>query len=201
MLLNGNNTNILGKEEGGILILTLYIICFWVGLILTLVSTLFGGHGSHSLHLDVDMDSGHSSQGHGHSPVNFTTILAFLTGFGGTGYILWKNNGLNGMLILLIAVTIGLVIAFGLFMFLSKVLMRDENVMKEANYQLDGTLGTITVAVPMSGIGEMKFILGGTTRSIGVKEVYGNAISKGTKVVIVGMEKGMASVTLSEDTV
>jgi hypothetical protein len=201
MLLNGINSNIMLRKEGGIPILTLYIICFWVGLILTLFTTFFGGHGSHSLQMDVDLDSGHLSQGHGHSPVNFTTILAFLTGFGGTGYILWKNNGLSGMLILLIAVTIGLVIAFGLFMFLSKVLMRDENVMKEANYQLEGILGTITVAVPMLGIGEMKFILGGTTRSIGVKEEHGKAISKGTKVVIVWIEKVMASVTLFEDTV
>jgi hypothetical protein len=172
-----------------------------VGLILTVVTTLFGGHGSHSLHMDVDMDSGHSSSGHGHSPINLATILAFLTGFGGTGYILWKNNGLSGMLILLIAVAIGLVIASGLFIFLSKVLMRDENVMKEANYQLEGTLGTITVAVPTLGIGEMKFILGGTTRSIGVKEEHGKAISKGTKVVIVEIEKGIASVTLFEDTI
>jgi membrane protein implicated in regulation of membrane protease activity len=175
--------------------LTFYIICFWVGLILTLFTTLFGGHGSHSLQVDMDLDSGHSSQGHGHSPINFTTILAFLTGFGGTGYILLKNNGLSGVLILLIAVGIGFVIAAALFMFLSKVLMRDEHVMKVENYQIEGTLGTITTAVPPLGIGELKYVLGGTTRSIGVKEQQGHEISRGTKVVIVGMEKGIAIVT------
>jgi membrane protein implicated in regulation of membrane protease activity len=178
--------------------LTFYMICFWVGLILTLVTTLFG---SHSLHMDVDLDSGHSAQGHGHSPINFTTILAFLTGFGGTGFILLKNNGLSGVLILLIAVGVGCLIAAILFVFLSKVLMRDENVMKEANYQIEGTLGTITVAVPPKGTGEMKYILGGTTRSVGVRGQHGEEISKGTKVVIVGMEKGIASVTLFEEVV
>jgi membrane protein implicated in regulation of membrane protease activity len=176
--------------------LTFYIICFWVGLILTLITTLFG---SHSMQIDVDLDNGHSAQSHGHSPINFTTILAFLTGFGGTGYILLKNNGLSGVYILLIAVGIGVGIAALLFIFLSKVLMRDENVMKEANYQIEGTLGTITVAIPAQGTGEMKYILGGTTRSIGVKGEHGEEISKGTKVVIVGMEKGIASVTLFEE--
>jgi membrane protein implicated in regulation of membrane protease activity len=176
--------------------LTFYIICFWVGLILTLITTLFG---SHSLQMDVDIDSSHSAQGHSHSPINFTSILAFLTGFGGTGYILLKNNGLSGVLILVIAVAIGIVIAALLFIFLSKVLMRDENVMKEANYKIEGTLGTITVTIPPQGTGEMKYILGGTTRSVGVRGEQGEEISKGTKVVIVGMEKGIASVTLFEE--
>ncbi|QGQ96685.1 hypothetical protein EHS13_18270 [Paenibacillus psychroresistens] len=180
--------------------LTFYIICFWVGLILTLITTIFGGNGGHSLNLEVDMDSGDSGQGgHGHSPINFTTILAFLTGFGGTGYILLKYNGLSGILILLIAAGIGLVIAAALFMFLSKVLMRDEHLMKLENYQIEGTLGTVTTAIPLHGTGELKYILGGTTRSIGVKEQNGQEISRGTKVVIVGMEKGIAIVTPFEE--
>jgi membrane protein implicated in regulation of membrane protease activity len=179
--------------------LMLYIICFWVGLILTLITTLFGGHGNHTLQMDVEMDSGHSSQGHGHSPINFTTILAFLTGFGGTGYILLKYNGLSGILILLIALGIGFVIAAALFMFLSKVLMRDEHVMKAENYQIEGTLGTVTTAIPLQGTGELKYVLGGTTRSIGVKEQQGQEVSRGTKVVIVGIEKGIAIVTPFEE--
>jgi hypothetical protein len=180
--------------------LTFYIICFWVGLILTLVTTLIGGHGTHSIHMDVDLDthSGHA-QSHGHSPINVSTVLAFLTGFGGTGYILVKNDVLSSLLILIIALSIGLVIGALLFIFLSKVLMRDENVMKEANYQLEGTLGMITVSVPPHGIGEMKYVMEGTTRSIGVKEQEGKEIGKGTKVVIVKLVKGVAEVTLFEE--
>lgn len=187
------------EERSSKPMLTLYIICFWVGLILTLITTLFGGHGNHTLQMDVEMDSGHSSQGHGHSPINFTTILAFLTGFGGTGYILLKYNGLSGILILLIALGIGFVIAAALFMFLSKVLMRDEHVMKAENYQIEGTLGTVTTAIPLQGTGELKYVLGGTTRSIGVKEQQGQEVSRGTKVVIVGIEKGIAIVTPFEE--
>lgn len=179
--------------------LIFYIICFWVGLILTLITTLFGGHGSHSLHVDMNLDGGHSAQGHVHSPINFTTILAFLTAFGGTGYILLKNNGLGAVLILLIAIVIGFMIAALLFMFLSKVLMRDEHVMKAENYQIEGTLGTVTTAIPISGIGELKYVLGGTTRSIGVREQKGQEISRGTKVVIVGIEKGIAIVIAFEE--
>jgi membrane protein implicated in regulation of membrane protease activity len=199
MLVSRIISKIILEERCSKPMLTFYIICFWVGLILTLITTLFGGHGSHTLQMDVEMDSGHSSQGHGHSPINFTTILAFLTGFGGTGYILLKYNGLSGILILLIALGIGLVIAAALFMFLSKVLMRDEHVMKAENYQIEGTLGTVTTAIPLQGTGELKYVLGGTTRSIGVKEQHGHEVSRGTKVVIVGMEKGIAIVTLFEE--
>lgn len=199
MLVCRDITKIILEERGGKPMLTFYIICFWVGLILTLFTTFFGGHGNHALHVDMDLDSGHAGQGHGHSPINFTTILAFLTAFGGTGYLLLKSNGLNAVWILLIAIVIGFVIAALLFMFLSKVLMRDEHVMKMENYQIEGTLGTVTAAIPLSGTGELKYVLGGTTRSIGVREQNGQEIIRGTKVVIVGMEKGIAIVTPFEE--
>jgi hypothetical protein len=77
--------------------------------------------------------------------------------------------------------------------------MRDEHVMKEENYQIEGTLGMITATIPPQGTGEMKYVLGGTTRSVGVRGQHGEEITKGTKVVIVGMEKGIASVTLFEE--
>jgi membrane protein implicated in regulation of membrane protease activity len=180
----------------GCKMLTIYLICFWVGLILTIVTTLFG---SHALQMDMDLENGHTAHGHGHSPFNFSTILAFLTGFGGTGYILLNYKGLNGVWIILIATGIGFLIAALLFIFLSKVLLRDEHVMKEESYQIQGTLGTITTAVPPHGTGEMKYVLEGTTRSVGVKGQHGEEISKGTKVVIVGLEKGIAKVTPFEE--
>jgi membrane protein implicated in regulation of membrane protease activity len=192
--------NILFRKEGDIL-LTIYLICFWVGLILTLAISLFGGHGgSHSFHVEVDMDGpANHVQGHGHSVFNLSTILAFLTGFGGTGYLLLKTKGYSGLLILLIAIVVGFLIALALFIFLSKVLLRDENVMKEADYQIAGTLGTITVSAASNGIGEMKYILEGTTRSLGVKQQNGEPLLKGTKVVVLSVDKGIAIVTAFEN--
>ncbi|SED11149.1 NfeD family protein [Paenibacillus sp. GP183] len=177
--------------------LTLYIISFWVGLILTLITSFFGGHGGH--HLNVHLGN-HSTDFHaGHSPLNLSTILAFLTGFGGMGYILLNNSFIGGILIIFIATITGFIIAALLFIFLSKVLLRDESVMKEMDYQLAGTLGTISIPVQIESIGEMKFILNGTTRSIGVKEQDGQIIPKGTKVVILKIEKGIAVVSKFEN--
>lgn len=77
-------------------------------------------------------------------------------------------------------------------------MLRDESVMKDMDYQLVGTLGTISIPVQLESIGEMKFILHGTTRSIGVKEQDGYMIPKGTKVVILKVEKGIAVVSMFE---
>jgi hypothetical protein len=176
--------------------LTLYIISFWVGLILTLITSFLGGHANHHFHFHL---GNHSTDIHGgHSPFNLSTILAFLTGFGGMGYILLNKGFVSGILVILIAVITGFIIAALLFIFLSKVLLRDECVMKETDYQLAGTLGTISIPVQLESIGEMKFILNGTTRSIGVKEQDGHMIPKGTKVVILKVEKGIAIVTVFE---
>lgn len=177
-------------------LLTLYIISFWVGLILTLITSFVGGLGNHHYHFHL---GNHSTDFHGgHSPFNLSTILAFLTGFGGMGYILLNNSFISGILIILIAVITGFIISALLFIFLSKVLLRDESVMKDMDYQLVGTLGTISIPVQLESIGEMKFILHGTTRSIGVKEQDGYMIPKGTKVVILKVEKGIAVVSMFE---
>jgi membrane protein implicated in regulation of membrane protease activity len=179
--------------------LTLFMISFWVGLSLTLITTLFGGHGSHHLH--IHLGSHQAEFKGGHSPFNLSTILAFLTVFGGTGYILLNSSLISGVWIILIAAVIGFLIAAMLFIFLSKVLLRNDSVMSEVDYQLAGTLGTISIPVQTEGIGEMKYVLNGTTRSIGVKEQDGLMIPQGAKVVILSVEKGIAVVSMFDEPV
>ena len=80
---------------------TIYLVCFGVGLLFTLItaftSHFWGGHGE-------GMDSGHAGAG-GHAEAGFgtqdmpgfsalspTTIASFITAFGGFGMILDRVN-------------------------------------------------------------------------------------------------------------
>lgn len=176
--------------------LTIYLICFGVGLGLTIVVTLFGDLISHLFDFSFGDPSSH---GAGHSPFNATTILSFITVFGGMGYILMQTSPLSGTIIFVISIAVGLVIAAILFLFFSKVLLRDDAVMKELDYQLIGTLGSVITPVPEDGIGEMKYVLEGTTRSIGIKSQDGRPLPRGVKVIIMSVEKGVATVCKFED--
>ena len=73
------------------------------------------------------------------SPFNFVTLTAFLAWFGGTGYLLTRFSSVWVGLGLLFSVISGLIGGGIIFLFLSKVLMSDEENMDPAdhNYQLD----------------------------------------------------------------
>lgn len=176
---------------------TVYIICFWVGLLLTLALAVMGPFGhSHHWSLEVfhhaavpqDVHSGAPS------PFNLTTLLSFLTVFGGIGYILSKEGLFSGALILVLSVCIGCVVAGVLFLVLAKVFYRGELVMREEDYNLSGILGYVSIPIPESGVGEIKFVLAETTRSMGARSVSGQALAKREEVVILSVDRGIAVV-------
>ena len=90
-----------------------YLICFTVGLVLSLLS-LIGGFGhfhfgrihvGHTTHGQAAHGGGH--RGHGLSSVNGFTITAFLCWFGGAGYLLHRYSGFVAPVILLLSVVSG----------------------------------------------------------------------------------------------
>ncbi len=74
-----------------------YLICFAVGLVLTVLS-LSGGlhhHMHFGLHRVAHTSHAHSAGGRGISPVNGFTLTAFLCWFGGAGYLLERYGALR----------------------------------------------------------------------------------------------------------
>jgi hypothetical protein len=174
--------------------MTLFVICFFVGLILTLLMTLFGVD-SFELHGDVGGAHGH---GHGHggpSLFNMSSLLAGVTVFGGMGYVLNKVGLTNTLLILLLAVVAGLGIGWLFFLLYAKVIYKHDDSMKESDFELSGQLGKLSVPIIGEGVGEMVYVLQGTTRSLSVRSENGNSMAKGTKVVVLNISKGVATVT------
>jgi len=132
----------------------------------------------------------------GVSPFNFVTLTAFLAWFGGTGYLLTRYSTLWVGMGLMFSVGSGLVGGGIIFLFLSKVLMSDEENMNAADYDMVGVLGKISSPIREGGTGELLYSQVGTRRVCGARSEDGSAIAKGTEVVVTRYEKGIAYVQL-----
>src|SRR5205807_9166256 len=138
----------------------------------------------------------HAQQDSGVSPFNFVTLTAFLAWFGGTGYLLTRYSGLWVGFGLLAAVISGLVGGGIVFLFLSKVLISEEENMDPADYEMVGVLGRTSIPIREGGTGEIIYSQAGTRRTCGARSEEGVAIAKGAEVVVTRYEKGIAYVRL-----
>ena len=86
-------------------------------------------------------DGAHHGGGHGVSPINMSTILAFVTWFGGAGYVLRVYGGITGALSLVGAGLAGLVGGAIIFYFLARVLLPNQRFLDPADFQMEGTVG------------------------------------------------------------
>lgn len=185
-----------------------YLICFVVGLALTLISLLLGHvhfhldgwHGlANDLHPGALDRHPHLSSGDQISPINFSTIMAFLTWFGGMGYLLthyyrfWLLVGLLG------AIVSGLGGATAVFFFLVRFLVPRQTQLDPADFDLVGTLAKVSSSIRENGTGEIIFSQGGSRKTSGARGVEGAALEKGAEVVITRYEKGIAYVQRWEE--
>ncbi len=165
---------------------------------------LDGGHGDFG-----HADAGHGNFGHGEgehvsargaghgahvSVLNFGTIAAFLTWFGGAGFVLTRYSSVWFWFGLLIAVAIGIVGASIVFWFLAKVLMKNEQDLNPADYDMVGVLGRVSSGIRAGGTGEIIYSQEGTRHTCGARSEDGAAIEKGVEVVVTKYERGIAYV-------
>jgi hypothetical protein len=141
-------------------------------------------------------ESTHTQQASGVSPFNFVTLTAFLAWFGGTGYLLTRYSGIWVGFGLLASVISGLTGGAIVFLFLSRVLISDDENMDPADYEMVGVLGRVSSSIREGGTGEMIYTQMGTRRVCGARSDDGGAIAKGTEVVVTRYEKGIAYVRL-----
>jgi len=202
---------------------TFYLICFVMGLALSVLTFLTGGvrwdlpfhaHG-HFPHGGPAHTggAGHTgAHGTGHSggksagaqvahvsPFNFFTFTVFLAWFGGTGYLLthyydvWFWSGLG------FAVLSGLVGGAIVYGFLSKVLMSRNENLDAADYEMVGVLGYVSSPIRQGGTGEIIYSQAGTRRVCGARSEKDEAVAKGTEVIVTRYERGIAYVRLWDE--
>lgn len=192
---------------------TFYLVCLVVGLAFSLLSLLGSvgrfhvparwhlphvfGHHAGPLHVPA----GHLSAARGAqvSFFNFSSFMAFLAWFGGTGYLLTRYSDLWTAVAFGLALVSGLVAASMVFGFLVKVLMAHQTELDPADFELVGVLGKVNITIRGGGTGEIIFSQGGTRRATGARSENGGAIPKGSEVVVTRFEKGIAYVRRWEE--
>jgi membrane protein implicated in regulation of membrane protease activity len=120
--------------------------------------------------------------------------MAFLAWFGGTGYILTRASHLMAVVSLGFAIVSGLAAGWLVFKFMVRLTKGNESQLNDADYRVEGSLGTISIPIRKEGTGELILSLGGVRRSFGARCDDGGAIERGAEVVIERYDKGIAYV-------
>ncbi len=159
------------------------------------------GHDIHASHADAGHATGHGDlSSESISPLNMSTLLAFLTWFGGAGYVLTEYFSFVTVVALTLAAAIGLVGAAIIFLFLTRVLLPGQTpYLASEDFELTGTIGRLSVGIREAGTGEMVYSKGGTRRVASARSEDGRPIERGTEVVIVRAERAVAYVEPFED--
>ncbi|HKD92053.1 MAG TPA: NfeD family protein [Terriglobales bacterium] len=190
-----------------------YLACFVIGLALTLVSLVAGsvhlhiphlhfGHGGHLAGRGMGRIGIRSAGPHGaHAQVpvvNFATMVAFLTWFGATGYVLTHFHPVSLALGLAFSFLGGITGLLIVFWFLAKLVAHDDT-MQSADYDMVGVLGKITVPIREGGTGEIVYSQMGRRFCAAARSDGGSVIPKGTEVVVTRYEHGVAYVKQWEE--
>lgn len=176
---------------------TFYLICFVVGLVLSVLSVAGGFthlhlgrfHVGHTAHVHTHTGT------HGLSSVNGFTITAFLCWFGGMGYLLDRYGAFVTPLVLLLAVLSGLAGATLLWAVLFKLLLPRERVLTTEDTEMPGVLARVSDSIREDGgIGEIIFSQTGARRANAARSEDGTPIQRDTEVVVIRYERGVAYV-------
>lgn len=125
--------------------------------------------------------------------LNTTTIVAFMTWFGGAGYVATHWGHWPWFLALIPAIAAG-VAGGGVVAAFLGWLRRGSTSMQAHDFTLQGTLARVTVEIPANGVGEIVFTMAGAKRSEAAKGLANRSLPQGSEVVITGYERGIATV-------
>ena len=193
-----------------------YLICFLVGLGLSVVSLLggmghFGGHvhlphAGHVGHVHLPHGSGasHAASPGGQAGAqvpwwNAFSLMIFLCWFGAAGHLLTRYGSFVALVVLVLAAVCGFTGGALVFLFLTKVLMPHERELTADETEVVGAVGRISSTIRAGGTGEMVYEQLGALRSTPARAEDGEPIQKQDEVYVVRYEKGIAYVRHWED--
>jgi membrane-bound ClpP family serine protease len=174
---------------------TIYLVCFIVGLVLSVLSVVGGFAHLHIGRIHVGHTAHAHSGTHGLSSVNGFTITAFLCWFGGVGYLLDRYSIFIAPLILLLSILSGLIAAALLWAVLFKLLLPHERELTSEETEMPGVVAHVSDSIrDNGGIGEIIFSQTGARRSTAARSEDGSPIQRGAEVVVIRYERGVAYV-------
>lgn len=195
--------------------LTFYLVCFLVGLMLSAV-TLLGGMGHFGGHVHVPHvhphvhvhvpQAGHMAHGAPQSGGaaadtaatvpwwNGFSIMIFLCWFGAAGYLLTRYGSFVTSVVLLLAGICGVVGGAIIFLFLTRILLPHEHELTADETDVVGAVGRVSSAIRAGGTGEIVYQQLGALRSAPARAEDGVAIPRDEEVYVVRYERGVAYV-------
>jgi len=184
-----------------------YLVCFLIGVTLSVLSFLGGSFHLPHVHFHLPHGGGHvpggvhTAGGSGAEMpfLNFGTITAFLAWFGGAGYLLTRYSSLVVAGVLVLAIVAGLAGAMIVFWFVAKLLLKHDRDLDPADYERVGVLGRISSPIRADGTGEIIFSQAGTRQTCGARSENGEALPRGTEVIVTRYEHGIAYVRRWEE--
>ncbi len=166
--------------------LTVFQVCFWVGVAVTGVNALLGlifGIFDFGLDIDFDLDIGDFDLGM-FLPLSPTLLFLFLTVFGGSGMII--ANGMSSMMWLacIIAIVLSIAVITLINAFVVRPLRKISSKETAKMSDFIGVTAKVTEKVFENGFGKITFVVDGNTLTYPAKSVTGNEIAVGTQVFV-----------------
>jgi membrane protein implicated in regulation of membrane protease activity len=131
----------------------------------------------------------------GPSVLNLGVMLTFVTWLGGVGYLARNSFNAPLLLSLIIGVLVAVIAAAGIFRLLRYVRSR-ENVLRAEDYRLPGQIARVSSSIRAGGTGEVVYEQRGVRQVAAARSAQGDAVPRGTEVVILSVEKGIVYVDL-----
>ncbi len=188
-----------------------YLICFLIGLGLSVVSLLggmghFGGHVhvphiGHGAHLPHGTTHTSGTQNSATVPWwNAFSLMIFLCWFGASGYLLTRYGSFVAAVVLVLAALCGLAGGTIVFLFLTKVLLPHERELTADETEVVGAVGYVSSPIRSGGTGEIVYEQLGARRSAPARSETGEAFDKRDEVYVIAWEKGIAYVRRWDET-
>jgi len=183
-----------------------YLVCFLVGVSMSVISFLGGSWHLPHVHLHLPHGGGHGAVSHASGGndssvpfLNFGTITAFLAWFGGSGYLLTRYSSWVVTMVLGVSTVLGLVGASVVFWFVARFLLAHSRELDPADFDRVGALARIASPIREGGTGEITFSLGSTRQVCGARSETGEALTRGAEVIVTRYERGIAYVRKYEE--
>jgi hypothetical protein len=169
-----------------------YFIMLMAGIIWTVV-VLIGGAVSGvdvpdvdvpGVDFDMDHDLGFDHGSVDVSPLSPITIASFVTSFGALGLIATQLFSVRDSVSLIFATAGAAVIASGMFLFYSRVLVAGQGSSTVQMSDIRGSKAEVIIPIPKNGLGQVAFVAKGSRTTWGARSVDGKPIASGTIVTI-----------------
>ncbi|MBU5591487.1 NfeD family protein [Clostridium sp. MSJ-4] len=167
----------------GVVMVKVFYICFLIGLVYSVLSVILGGLFD-IFNIDGGLDFNFEFPFA--SLMKPAVIASFLTVFGGMGLIGTKRGW---KYTILIAVVLGIVVAFSIWKFVIVNLAKAENTSSIKREELIGVEASVIEAILEGKVGSITYVVNGNKYSSPARNIKGTRLDKGEKVIIIEIKE------------